>query len=167
MARNYPTESNIQTEFTQQGVEEPAENLYEHLDDMRRFQWDFLKRTEGAAALGVYMVPTSDTTYKVRAGYYRWGGEIKLYAGSTAQDPTNNDTTYVWIVAAGTIDSAIDGTGWPSADHIKLAQVVVDSSGNITDIVDMRTPIQGMQYDGILTHNGEVLVNEDGNVLTI
>lgn len=72
-------------------------------------------------------------------------GQTKTYAGDTdaggaVDGLTDDDTTYIWAYLSGgsvTIGSAIDGTGWPSYPHVKLAEVTM-ASGVITAITDRR-----------------------------
>lgn len=119
--------------------------------------------------LTVYGVTSS--TIGVRPGYYVYNGEVKLLAAPTAIDPTDNDTTYVWLTADNAIDSGIDGDGWPSEDHMPLAEVDVDSDGEITAIRDLRgktlcrveTAVGGVNL--MLCWEGDVLAYEN-NVLT-
>lgn len=92
----------------------------------------------------VFEVTDNADAVGVRAGRALIDSEICSYAG---EDPavdslTDNDTTYIWAESDGsngiTIDSAIDGTGWPTdVPHIKLAEVTM-ASGVITGIVDRR-----------------------------
>lgn len=135
----YPTSANILTYLTSQGVEEITENNTDFLQEFRQFVWQFLKRSEGAGVAAVYGDTT--TTFGVVGGIYNWSGTEKTLTGTTGTDPTDNDTTYVWIDGSNAIQSAIDGTGWPATPHLKLAEVVVDSDGIITNVVDRRTPI--------------------------
>jgi len=65
-------------------------------------------------------------------------GTVKEYSTGTAVNPADDDTTYVWMAANNTIGSGIDGSGWPSAEHIKLAEIDVDADGVITAIRDLR-----------------------------
>ena len=61
-------------------------------------------------------------------------------AGGAIDGLTDNDTTYIWAEnnsGSLAINSAVDGTGWPSSDHIKLAKVTL-SGGAIDSIEDMR-----------------------------
>ncbi len=81
----------------------------------------------------------------VLAGFADVNGTLYAYAGATGANGaidglTDNDTTYIWAaVSAGSlvIDSAIDATGWPATDHVKLAKVTM-AGGVITDIDDVR-----------------------------
>jgi len=112
--------------------------------------------------LTVYGVTSS--TIGVRPGYYVYNGVVKLLAAPTAIDPTDNDTTYVWLTADNAIDSGIDGDGWPSDDHMPLAEVDVDSDGEITAIRDLR----GKTLCRVETAAGGVnlILCWDGDVLT-
>jgi len=92
--------------------------------------------------LRVFEVSGNADAVGVRPGRVRFGGTALNYAGA---DPavdglTDNDTTYVWLYNNGgtaTIDSAVDGTGWPAVPHYKLAEVTM-SGGAITQILDRR-----------------------------
>ena len=99
-----------------------------------------LTRIIGAfdAFLALSVHRASSTTFNVRGGRYRFEGTEKTYTPGSAVDPTDNDTTYVWMDSSNAIQSAVDGTGWPSAKHIKLAEMVVDADGVITSITDLR-----------------------------
>ena len=106
-------------------------------------------------ALPLSVQRASSTTFNVRGGRYRFAGTEKTYTPSTAVDPTDSDTTYVWIADDNTIGSAIDGTGWPATPHIKLAELVVDSDGVITSITDRRSVVKsGTVVDSGITTGG-------------
>ena len=72
-------------------------------------------------------------------------GTLLEYAGDTdaggaIDGLTDNDTTLIWAennAGSMQINSAVDGTGWPSSDHLKLAKVTL-SGGAIDSIEDMR-----------------------------
>jgi len=93
--------------------------------------------------LRVYKVDGNADAVGIRAGRVTISSVVLSYAG---EDPAvdglaDNDTTYIWIEDVGsvaTIDSAIDGTGWPGGAHFKLAEVTM-SSGAITTLTDRRT----------------------------
>ncbi len=95
-----------------------------------------------ANAFRVFEVDGDTDAIGIRAGRAVIAGVVLTYAGA---DPaiaslTDNDTTYVWLQdnsGSAQISSAIDGTGWPTTPHIKLAEVTV-ASGAITGIVDRR-----------------------------
>lgn len=95
-----------------------------------------LKATDWAGGLGVYK--ESDTTIRVRGGHYAWDGTPKEYEPEAAIDPTDNDTTYVWLKDDNSVGHGIDGDGWPVTDHLPLAEVDVDADGVITAIRDLR-----------------------------
>lgn len=91
----------------------------------------------------VFEVDGNADAIGVRSGRCVINGTARAY---TEQDPavdglTDNDTTYIWAEDGGAglaqINSAIDGTGWPSTEHIPLAEVTM-SSGTIDSIVDRR-----------------------------
>lgn len=136
MAGGYPAEADINEFLSDRGLELITENNPNFLLEWKQTIWGFLNALDWVIALGVYC--PSPTTFNVRGGKYLFAGEIKTYTPGEAIDPTDNDTTYVWIKPDNTIDSDIDGNGWPSTDHIKLAEIDVDSDGNITEIRDLR-----------------------------
>ncbi len=137
MSQGYPAVADIDAEMAANGIEMIAENNQQDLlSDLKRDKWGQYNAFAWAGALGVWF--PSPTTFNVRPGYYRWNGTVKLYAPSTAINPTDNDTTYVWMTAANTIASAVDGTGWPTTAHLKLAEIDVDSGGVITARRDLR-----------------------------
>ena len=138
-SQGYPSESTITSHFATQGFEEITENLTDYMQEYRQSMWAMLKRTEGAGVLSCY-APTA-TTVNFVAGNYVWNGEEKTFSAPANINPTDNDTTYFWLDSANTVQSAVDGTGWPSTEHLKLAEVTVDSGGNITDITDRRTMV--------------------------
>lgn len=75
-------------------------------------------------------------------------------------DPTDNDTTYIWLKPDNTIGSDIDGSGWPTTEHVKLAEIDVDSDGNITEIRDLRGR-NFLQYADYLMSSSVVCKNNE------
>jgi len=136
MQKGYPALANILTTLNAAGIEAPGEFTVDFVTDFWRLLWASFNFAAFAGALGVYK--ESDTTYRVRGGQYVWNNTVKTYSQAAAVDPTDNDTTYVWMNDDNTIGAAVDGTGWPGTDHVKLAEVVVDSDGVITAITDLR-----------------------------
>ena len=136
MTGGYPAEADIGQFLTDRGLELVTENLVNYIADHKQFVWGLLNAIDWAMALGVYC--PSPTTFNVRDGKYQFKGQVKTYSAGSAVDPTDNDTTYVWLKPDNTIGSDIDGNGWPNTEHIKLAEIDVDGSGNITDIRDLR-----------------------------
>jgi len=136
MQKGYPAIADILTFLNSRGLEWPRAGNELHIEDIWKTLWAMANFADFAGALGVYK--ESDTTFRVRAGRYVWGNTIKTYTQEAAVDPTDNDTTYVWLTASNALGSAVDGTGWPAAEHLKLAEVVVDSDGVITSITDLR-----------------------------
>lgn len=136
MDQGYPALSDIVTYIAAEGVEEIAEGNTNFRQEFMQFLWSLLNRNSWAGGLGVYAAST--TTFNVRGGSYLYKGTPKTYTPGSAVNPTDNDTTYIWMKPDNTIDSAIDGTGWPTTEHIKLASIVVDADGNITSITDLR-----------------------------
>jgi len=136
MVSGYPAEADIDQFLTDRGLELVTENLVNFVPDHKQFVWGFLNALDWVMALGVYC--PSPTTFNVRNGKYLFKGQVKTYSAGSAVDPTDNDTTYVWLKPDNAIGSDIDGNGWPSTEHIKLAEIDVDGSGNITAIRDLR-----------------------------
>jgi hypothetical protein len=136
MTGGYPLEADIDTYLSDRGLELVTENNPNFIAEFKQFIWGLLNALDWAGALGVYC--PSATTFNVRAGEYLYKGQIKTYTPGSDVNPTDNDTTYIWLTASNTIGSAIDGTGWPSSEHVKLAEIDVDASGNITEIRDLR-----------------------------
>ncbi|MCP4566833.1 MAG: hypothetical protein GY841_04540 [FCB group bacterium] len=166
--QGYPAVADILTYFGVQGTEEVTENNADFLTEYRQMMWRLMNRVEGAAALSVYADTT--TTFRVQAGDYLWSGTRTTYAGSAQVNPTDDDITYVWMQGDNTIDSGIDGDGWPAEDHIRLAEVTVNASGTITDITDKRLVIEGNPNDAtyadiVCVDNAVVCV--DNEVVTI
>ncbi|MCK4958061.1 MAG: hypothetical protein KAT00_01645 [Planctomycetes bacterium] len=136
MDGGYPAEANIDTFLNGMGIELVTENNPNFLEEYKQFVYGLLNAVRWATVLGVYC--PSPTTFNVRGGEYQFDGVTKTYTTSTAIDPTDNDTTYIWMADDNTIGSAVDGTGWPAAEHIKLAEIDVDTEGVITEIRDLR-----------------------------
>jgi len=167
MTGGYPAEADIDTTLSTLGLELVPENDENFIADHKQMIWGILNALNWATALGVYC--PSATTFNVRGGKYLFKGTVKTYTAGSAVDPTDNDTTYIWMNTDNTIGSAIDGTGWPDYEHIKLAEIDVDSDGNITAVRDLRgqtfmqyipdyTPEQILCYEGdVLTYENEVL----------
>lgn len=133
----YPTEADTEDYFSDRGLDSQiAENDSDFIVDFRRLSWGRINFMDWVGPLGVY--PASATTFKVRGGYYLWKGQAKTYTTGSAVDPTDNDTTYVWLKSDNTIASGIDGDGWPAYEHIKLAEIDVDNDGIITAVRDLR-----------------------------
>lgn len=165
MAQGYPTVTVIDAYLTAQGIEDIAEHDTDWQTEWKQKLWRWLNRTETAGAVSVYAVST--TTINAVTGYYYWDGVEQTFTAATAIDPTDDDTTYVWLAGDGTLDSAIDATGWPDYEHIKLAEVTTDADGVIINIVDRRTmlgaPVPGAYTnvvcndDGVIVHNGNIV----------
>jgi hypothetical protein len=98
--------------------------------------WAILNRTSFAGALGIWL--PSPATFNVRGGKYLYDSTVKTYIPGSAVNPTDNDTTYIWMNSDNTIGSAVDGTGWPATEHVKLAEIDVDAAGVITAVRDLR-----------------------------
>lgn len=136
MTGGYPAEANIETYMSSRGIEMVDENNPNFMQQQKQFIFGILNAIDWAAVLGVYCPST--TTFNVRGGKYLFAGQVKTYTAGSAVDPTDNDTTYIWMAADNTIGSDIDGNGWPATEHIKLAEIDVDSDGVITALRDLR-----------------------------
>jgi hypothetical protein len=136
MTGGYPAEADIDTFLSNRGLELIPEYDANFILEDKKKTWGILNALDWASALGVHC--PSPTTFNVRRGKYLFKGVIKTYTPGSAVNPTDNDTTYIWMKPDNTIGSAIDGTGWPSTEHIKLAEIDVDSDGVITDVRDLR-----------------------------
>lgn len=136
MTFGYPAEADIVTFLAGIGIEHVKENNNNFLEAYRQEMWGMINAGRWAFSLGAWC--PSSSTFKVRGGKYNWRGTVKTYTAGSAVDPTDNDTTYVWMNPDNSIGSGIDGSGWPSYDHIKLAEIVVDSDGVITGVTDLR-----------------------------
>ena len=96
-----------------------------------------------AGWLQVHADDSANTTARVMAGRAPVNGVTLIYAGGTIDLAAyNNDVAYVWLQDNGSgsaqISAAADGTGWPSGNHVKLAEVTL-ASGTITSILDRRS----------------------------
>jgi len=136
MQGGYPAEADIDSFLAARGIELVTENNANFIEEFKQFLYSVFNTIDWASPLGVYC--PSAATFNVRGGYYLWKGQVKTYTPTSAVDPTDNDTTYIWLAADNTVASGIDGSGWPSAEHIKLAEIDVDSDGVITEIRDLR-----------------------------
>jgi hypothetical protein len=168
MTGGYPAEADIDTFLADRGLELLTENNENFIAEFKQFAWGIFNRLDWAAALAVYCPST--TTFNVAGGQYLYKGEVKTYTPGAAVNPTDNDTTYVWLTPANAVASGIDGSGWPATEHIKLAEIDVDSGGIITDVRDLRgrallsyAPADSI-LDDIVTHDGDVVVY-DGEVV--
>jgi len=165
MTGGYPAEADLNTFFSDRGLELITENNNNFYLEYKKYLWGIINALDWAAVLGVYC--PSATTFNVRGGSYLYKGTVKTYTPGSAVDPTDNDTTYIWLKPDNTIGSAVDGTGWPVTEHIKLAEIDVDSDGNITAVRDMRGKeflrfATANEYaEKILCYDGEVVTYED------
>lgn len=168
MNLGYPAEADIDDFMSDRGIEIPTENNSNYYAEFKQFLWGIINALDWAGALGVYCAST--TTFNVRGGKYLFKGTVKTYTPGSAVNPTDNDTTYIWLKPDNTIGSAIDGTGWPSTEHIKLAEIDVDSDGIITDVRDLRgqTFLNFDSRKAIEAHTGDdtLTADESGSVHT-
>lgn len=135
-SRGYPELQDILDQAEELGLEGIALGNTNFIEDYWKSIWGIINALRWAMSLGVY--PASSTTFNVRGGNYLWDNTVKTYTPGTAVDPTNNDTTYIWMKADNTIGYAVDGTGWTTDPHIKLAEIDVDADGVITAVRDLR-----------------------------
>jgi len=165
----YPAEADILDFFAERGIEIITENNPNFIVEFIQTLWGLLNAFDWTGALGVYCPSTM--TFNVRGGKYLFAGEVKTYIPGAAVNPTDNDTTYIWLKYDNTIGSGIDGSGWPSFEHIKLAEIDVDADGIITDIRDLRgetfltrlkdTSVALLNLEGILCYEGDILTYEN------
>jgi len=170
MTGGYPAEADIDQFLSDRGIELVTENNSNFIEEFKQMLFAILNRLDFAGVLAVYCPST--TTFNVAGGEYLYRGEVKTFAPGAAVNPTDNDTTYVWLTAANAIGSGIDGSGWPNSEHIKLAEIDVDSDGVITDVRDLRgraflsyAPVDSI-LDDIVTWDGDVVCFE-GDVIYI
>ncbi len=120
------------------GAELISENNADFIPEFKKMMRRLLQVAGCISPLSVYAESVS--TVNVVGGRYNYDGEVKTYTPRVAVNPTDNDTAYVWMDDANTIGYGIDGDGWPETEHIKLAEIDVDSDVIITtNIRDMRT----------------------------
>lgn len=144
MTGGYPDEAAIDEFLAARGYELLTAGNANFIAEHKQFVWGLLNAMGWSAALGVYC-PTA-LTFNIRGGGYLFKGVVKTYTPGDAVNPTDNDTTYVWLDADNAVGSDIDGDGWPDAEHIKLAEIDVDSDGIITEVRDLRGETF-LQYD--------------------
>jgi len=152
MVQGYPAVAVIEDFFSDKKIEIMTYQNPNWFVELQQAIWGILKAVEWALPLGPYC-PTASTV-NVRGGKYLYKGELKTYTPSADINPTDNDTTYIWLEPDNAIDSAIDGTGWPTTEHIKLAEVDVDETGVITDVRDLREQSFLQYLASYLTHAG-------------
>jgi hypothetical protein len=136
MDQGYPNEADIIDYLDDAAIELVSEYTEDFYSAYRQEAYCLVNALRSLMALSVYAA--SSQTFNVRPGRYDYNGTIKTYTPGSAIDPTDNDTTYVWLNDDNTIGSGIDGDDWPATEHIKLAEIDVDSDGVITAIRDMR-----------------------------
>ena len=136
MTGGYPAEADIDDFLAERGLELITENNSNFMLEYKKFVYGLVLAGDWAGVLGAYC--PSAATFNVRGGSYLFKGEVKTYTPEAAINPTDNDTTYVWLKPDNTIGHGVDGDGWPSTEHIKLAEIDVDSDGIITEVRDLR-----------------------------
>jgi len=132
----YPSASDCVSFLAGLGIEIVKEYDPLHYEHKKQVVWGHVHAVGWAAALRVYAATA--TTFNVAGGKYNWRGTVKTYTAGANVDPTDDDTTYVWMKSDNSIDSGIDGDGWPSTVHEPLAEIDTDADGVITDIRDLR-----------------------------
>lgn len=137
MKFGYPPEADIDDRLDEYGAELADENNDNYYGQFKQMVWRLLESAGFARVLSVYAA--SETTFNIVGGRYDYSGTVKTFTPGAAIDPTDNDTTYVWMKPDNTIGFGVDGGDWPGTAHIKLAEIDVDANGVITDIRDMRT----------------------------
>lgn len=144
----------VGTRHDRAGFEYPASGLQPY--------YNWLIRTlnhlgESTVGLRVVEIDGNADAIGVTAGAIQMGnGDVLAYAGDVDSGGaidglTDDDTTYVWAeISAGaiSISSAIDGTGWPSKPHVKLAEVTM-ASGVITSITQLS---HAVRMPSVATH---------------
>lgn len=165
MTNGYPAEADIVGYLADLGIEIPTENVSDYYGQFRQFVYGIADAGRWALSLGVYC--PSATTFNVRGGDYMFIGTLKEYTPGDAIDPTDNDTTYVWIDDNNTVDSGVDGDGWPGTEHIKLAEIVVDSDGVITAVTDRRGQAFLQYLSNYITGSNIANVSSNGGLSVI
>jgi hypothetical protein len=152
MVKGYPTESDIEDFLSARGIELLTPHNPNYLAEFKQTIWGILNALDWAMALGVYC--PSSVTFNVRGGKYLFKETVKTYTPDVSVEPTSNDTTYIWMAADNTIGHAVDGTGWPTAEHIKLAEIDVNEEGIITAIRDLRGETFLQYLKNVTSHAG-------------
>jgi hypothetical protein len=132
-------EQRIGTQHEQTGIEYPSRGLQPYYEWLIRTL--HLLAESSAAALRVARDEQSATMIRILPGRASIDGTALAYAGGTQElGSFNNDTAYVALIETSgqpAIDVRTASNGWPSAAHIKLAEVTLDG-GAITAVVDRR-----------------------------
>ena len=108
-SQGYPTLAAIEAFLTAIGVELITDSNTNFEEEEKHWVYGMMQAVRWAMALRVY--EASSTTFKVVGGKYTWDNTVKTYTTETAIDPTDNDTTYVWMADDNTIGTDIDGNG--------------------------------------------------------
>ena len=98
MDGGYPAQADIEVYLASRGLEIPTDSNPNYLQEFLQMVWAMVQRADWAGALAVYC--PSSSTFNVAGGSYLYKGTVKTYTPGTAVDPTDNDTTYVWLTAA-------------------------------------------------------------------
>ncbi|MGH2271358.1 hypothetical protein ACQ9LF_06125 [Anaerohalosphaeraceae bacterium U12dextr] len=138
LSRGYPPIADIIGELESLGLEGIPLGETNFIEDYYKTLWGLVSSVRWAMTLSVYAA--TPTTFNVRSGSYIYDTTVKTYQAGAAINPPDNDTTYVWMKSDNTLGFDVDGNGWPTTEHIKLAEIDVDIDGLITAIRDMRYP---------------------------
>lgn len=152
MTGGYPPETAIEEFLDGCGIELLTQHNPNYLAEFKQFVWGILNAVNWTMALGVYC-PTP-YTFNVRGGKYLFKDTLKTYTPGDTVNPTDNDTTYIWMKDDNTIGSGIDGSGWPATEHIKLAEIDVDDEGVITAVRDLRGEVFLQYLKNVTSHTG-------------
>lgn len=104
---------------------------------------DSLYRLAQASAGDLRVAPDAESAASVwvAPGRCSIAGQALSYPGGSAElGAYNNSTALVWAqdnAGSAEITAADIGTGWPAGNHLKLAEVRLDS-GQVTQITDLR-----------------------------
>jgi hypothetical protein len=161
MTGGYPTISEIEDALAERGIELPTPHNPNWYSELQKMVWGLINALDWATVLGVFC--PSPATFNVRGGKYLYKDMAKTYTPGDSVDPTDNDTTYIWMASDNTIDYDVDEIGWPATEHIKLAEIDVDEAGIITAIRDLRGQ-SFMQLIGNLTGNHVAVIGANGGV---
>lgn len=136
MNNGYPATAAITAMLATLGIEEITDNNTDFREEFLQLIYAMIQPVRWAMVLGVWL--PSATTFNVIGGYYLYDGAEKEYVPGAAIDPTDNDTTYIWLKPDNSVGHGIDGNGWPVTEHVKLAEIDVDTDGVITAVRDLR-----------------------------
>lgn len=92
-----------------------------------------------AAVRELQVVDEGGLNVGVYPGQYRLGGADKAFDGATDRAVFDDDTSFVYLDSANTVQIVTDATGWPAdkTSFVPLAEVTA-AGGDITAIADVR-----------------------------